>query len=326
MSDDKKITKFISFSFPFCLGLILGLIFFNPYELFIKWWVSIDWKSQGVANVGAWVAGIATSLAALATALAARSSAKAADAATKSVNQWKLHASYEKYIDTGVKARIKLRWLEAHLKNMCEKRFQVFFEQGSGIVVDSNSNDVDSLIYCLDPNFVYTDPKEVTRFNKFKNELKYQSDAINDLYGTAIDLVEETYELSKNHVGLSEAEKDAILKTIEEFIGQVRVIANLYHGVFESSNNSNRVKKIQVDSCLNCRGASQHYYRSTLSNLQLITGYIDNLVIDLNTENWASVKSKHVMEEQAIFSLISEVKGEPLNRVLESIALKFERI
>ncbi|NOH26416.1 hypothetical protein [Vibrio europaeus] len=326
MSDDKKITTFILFSFPFCLGLIIGLIFFNPSDVFIKWWVSIDWKSQGVANVGAWVAGIATSLAALATASAARSSAKAADAATKSINQWKLHASYDKYIDTGVKARIKLRWLEAHLKNMCEKRFQVFFEQGSGIVVDSSSNDVDSFIFCLAPNFVYTDPKEVNRFNKFKDDLKYQSDAINGLYPTAIDLVEETYELSKNHVGLNKTEKDAILKTIEEFIGQIRVIANLYYGIFESPNNSDRAKKTQIDSCLNCRGATQHYYRSTLSNLQLITGYIDNLVIDLNMESWDTVKSKHVLEEQAIFSLISDAEGDPLDRVLNSIAQKFGRL
>ncbi|MUL08893.1 hypothetical protein [Aliivibrio fischeri] len=109
MTSDEKMGVLLSFSFLLCIGLICGLLIFNPSDSFVTWFASIDWGAQGVANVGAWLAGIATSLAALATASAARSSAKAAEAATQSANQWKLHASYDKYIDTGVKARIKLK-------------------------------------------------------------------------------------------------------------------------------------------------------------------------------------------------------------------------
>ena len=293
---DKKMGVFISFSFPLCLGLILGLIIFNPSENFIIWFKSIDWNAQSVANVGAWVAGIATSLAALATASAARSSSKAADAATQAANQWKEHASYEKYIDVGVKARIKLRWLDSHLKIMCENKFQVFFESGSNMIVDYRSNTVDSFLKCLNNNFVYEDVDANNRFEKFKNEFKYQSDCINNLYPEIFNLIEETFELSKNHVGISEAEKKVIRKTIEETIGQIRMVGHLYEAVIE--NEDSRGKKTHIDSCLNCTDSSRHYYRSTLSNLNLITGYIENLVIDSDMESWATTKKNHILEEQ----------------------------
>lgn len=326
MNNDKKIASFISFSFPLCLGLVAGLLIFNPSEGFIEWWKSIDWKSQGVANVGAWIAGIATSLAALATASAAHSSAKAADAATQSANQWKLHASYDKYIDTGVKARIKLRWLEAHLKHMCENRFQVFFEQGSSIMVDSNSNDVDAFLMCLKSDFVHTEPAQVTRFNKYKERFKFQSDRINELYPDTFNIIEETYELSKNHVGLTELEKDVIVKAIEEFMGQIKMIAHLYEAIINSTDKDERAKRVHIDSSLNCNGSSRHYYRSTISNLRLISGYIDFLVIDSNMESWKITKSNHVAEEQDIFRLITKGKGGYSEDVINSIGSKFGRL
>ena len=280
MIDDKKITSFISFILPLCMGLIIGLLLFNPSEGFIVWWDSIDWGSQSVANVGAWVAGIATTLAALATASAATSSAKAADAATQSANQWKLHASYDKYIDAGVKARIKLRWLEAHLKHMCENRFQVFFDKGTNVIGEYPKNNADAFLSCLEPNPNHIDPDAIKRFNKYKKEFKYQSDRINEIYPDAFDITEETYELSKNHVGLTEVEKIVILRVIEKLMGQLMMISRLYQEVIEPSEKSHDAKKVNIDSCLNCDGASRHYYRSTLSNLRLISGYIDNLVID----------------------------------------------
>ncbi|HHP0467512.1 TPA: hypothetical protein ACRZZI_005189 [Vibrio harveyi] len=326
MSSDRKIASFISFSLPLCMGLIVGMIIFNPSEDFVMWWKSIDWKEQGVANVGAWVAGIATSLAALATASAARSSARAADAATKSADQWKLHSSYEKYIDTGVKARIKLRWLEAHIKHMCERRFQVFYVKGSSIEIDTQANDVEAFISCLNPNFIYEDIDAANRFAKYIEEFKYQADSITKLYPDTITLIEETYELSKNHVGLSETEKKVILNTIEEFMGQVRMISCLYQEVVESTKTSIRAKKVHVDSCLKCHGASQHYYRSTMSNLRLVSGYIDNLVIDSNFENWTADKLEHIEEEQNIFKLVTDGSGGHHENVIKSIAKKFERL
>jgi hypothetical protein len=302
----KKWKDLFFFSFPFCLGLILGLVIFNLSEGLIIWWESIDWHSQSVANVGAWVAGIATSLAALATASAAKSSSKAADAAMQAANQWKEHASYEKYIDVGVKARIKLRWLDAHLKNMCEKKFQVFFESGSNMIVDHRANNVNSFLKCLNSNFVYEDIDSHNRFEKYKAEFKYQSDCINSLYPEIFNLIEETFELSKNHVGISEIDKNEIRKTIEELIGQIRMVGNLYEAIIENVDKDNRGKKIHIDSCLNCTDSSRHYYRSTRSNLNLITGYIENLVIDSDVVSWHTTKRHHVLEEQDIYRLITK--------------------
>ncbi|MFA0346819.1 hypothetical protein AB4486_07595 [Vibrio sp. 10N.222.55.C6] len=326
MTSDEKMGVLLSFSFPLCIGLICGLLIFNPSDGFVTWFASIDWGAQGVANVGAWVAGIATSLAALATASAARSSAKAAEAATQSANQWKLHASYDKYIDTGVKARIKLRWIEAHLNHMCENRFQVFFEQGSNFMVDSNSNGVDDFLSCLKPEFSSSDSAEVRRFNQYKEKFKFQSERINEIYPDTFNIVEETYELSKNHVGLSNIEKDVILKAIEEFMSQIKMIAHLYEAIIDSSDVDDRTKKVHIDSSLNCNDSSRHYYRSTISNLKLITGYIDCLVIDSDLEKWNETKLNHIAEEQDIFRLITKDNGGYSENVISSIELKFGRL
>ncbi|RPA50621.1 hypothetical protein EGC79_11050 [Shewanella vesiculosa] len=323
MNDDKKMGIFISFSFPLCLGLILGLIIFNPSEGFIIWWKTIDWNAQSVANVGAWVAGIATSLAALATASAARSSSKAADAATQAANQWKEHASYEKYIDVGVKARIKLRWLEAHLQCMCEKEFQVFFDNESVIAGDYTPNSVNSFLICLDSNSVYEGLEAYDHFKKYKKVFKYQSDAINNLYPEIFNLIEETFELSKNHIGLSETEKNVIHKTIEKLITQIRIIGGLYENVIEKKH-SNNSKKIDIDSCLNCIDSSRHYYFSTLSNLKLISGYIDNLVIDSDVVSWEKTKKNHILEQQDIHRIITKDKGGFNENIITYLNDKFD--
>ncbi|QPL52371.1 hypothetical protein [Vibrio navarrensis] len=112
MSSDKKISAFLSFSFPLCLGLILGLLIFNPIDGFFVWWLSIDWGQQSIANAGAWIAGISTSVAAIATGFAARSSAQAAKAAQDSANNWRQQISFDKYIDAAVNSRIQLRKLK----------------------------------------------------------------------------------------------------------------------------------------------------------------------------------------------------------------------
>ncbi|PTP53830.1 hypothetical protein CWO23_26140 [Vibrio splendidus] len=194
MSDDKQLTSFITFSLPFCMGLFIGLIAFNPSEGFIAWW------GEQEVEVLALMTGIGTIAAAVATGFAARSSAKAAEAASQSANQWRIHASYDKYIDTGVKARIKLRWLEARLDQMCNNKFSVFFEKGSNVFLDPNSNDVDAFLICLDPNFIDTNPDEYGRFSKYKASFKYQSDRIREISTEAFNEIEETYELSKNRL------------------------------------------------------------------------------------------------------------------------------
>ena len=326
MINDKNMGRFISFSLTLCLGLVLGLIIFNPSEGFIIWFGSIDWNSQSVANVGAWVAGIATSLAALATASAAWSSSKAADAAMKATNQWKEHASYEKYIDVGVKTRIKLRWLNAHLKIMCENKFQVFVENGPEITAGYRSNNVDSFLKCLNNNLTLEDIDAHNRFEKYKGEFKYQASKISNFYPELFYLIEETYELSKNHVGLSDTEKKVILRTIEELIGQIRMIGCLYEEIIESTKISDRGKKVHIDSCLNCTDSKQHYYRSTISNLNLITGYIENLVIDSNVENWITTKNTHITEEQEIHRLITKVQGGYSDQIITYLSQKFDRI
>lgn len=323
MSGDKQVASFLSFSLPLCMGLIVGLIVFNPSEGVIIWWESIDWREQGVANVGAWVAGIATSLAALATAAAARSSARAADAATRSANQWKVQASYNKYIDTGVKARIKLRWLEAHLHHMCNKRFLVFYEPGSTVKIDSQSNDANAFLNCLKPNFTYANRDECKRFNQYKEALKYQSDRIKEIYPKALDEIEETFELSKNHVGISNKEKEVILGAINAFIVEIGNIGAMYDAIIVQDKDD-RTKKIHINSCLNVNGTGQHYYYSTLSNIRLISDYIDNLVLDSNRDEWVKSQSKHVKEEQRIFKSIARYDNDIIDTVTKSIATKFE--
>ncbi|PQJ63440.1 hypothetical protein BTO10_01065 [Vibrio chagasii] len=325
MSDDKQVASLLSFCLPLCIGLFAGLIIFNPSEGFIVWWESIDWREQGVANVGAWVAGIATSLAALATAAAAHSSARAADAATKSANQWRVQASYNKYIDTGVKARIKLRWLEAHLQHMCNQRFSIFYGQSScsSVKLESPYNDAEAFLSCLKENFIYGNPDENKRFKKYKETFKYQSDCIKKIYPKALDEVEETFELSKNHVGISDKEKVVILEAINEFITQIGNMGAMYNAIIEQDKDE-RTKKIHINSCLNVIGAKQHYYYSTLSNIHLISGYIDNLVLDSNQDAWAKNQSDHIKEEQRILASITKVDNDFIDKLSQSIARKFE--
>lgn len=317
MSDERKIGNVVSFGLTWCMGLFVGLIFFNPSEGFIIWWGSINWSDQDLA----WVSGIGSIIAAIATASAALSSSKAADAATRSANQWKEHASYDKYIDTSVKARIKLRWLEAHLMHMCDKSFIVSYEKEN---LPSTLNDANSFLSCLQPQFVYEDPSKVDRFNNYKKSFKYQSDRINEIYLDSFNLVEETYELSKNHVGITEPEKKAIFITIEELIKQLELISSLYRNIFDEKSNNRSRKKSLIDGNLNCQGASQHHYRLTLSNIRLITGYIDHLIIDSKPENWSATKSQHINEQLEVAKFVSNGSSS-LDEILESIALKFER-
>jgi len=323
---DKKMGVYISFGFPLCLGLILGLIVFNPSDGFVIWFKSIDWSDPSVGNVGAWVAGVATSLAALATGFAAISSSKAADAAKQAANQWKEQASYEKYIDVGVKARVKLRWLDAHLKNMCEKEFQVFFENRTEINVGYCTNNVDSFLKCLSPNFSCEYIDAYSFFKKYKDSFKYQSDCINNLTPEIFNLIEETFELSKNHVGLSESEKKEIRKKIEELIVQIRTVGCLYERIIESEEIGEGYKKYDIDGCLNCIDSTLHYYRAIRSNLNLITGYIENLVIDSNMDNWVITKKNHIIEEQEIHRLITDVKGGYSEQVINYLSHKFDNL
>lgn len=303
MNNDKKMGVFISLGFPLCLGLVLGLIIFNPSEGFIIWWKSINWGSQSVANAGTWVAGIATVLAALATASAALSASKAAAAATRAANQWKEQASYEKYIDVGVKTRVKLRWLDSHLKNMCENKFQVFFDNGPRTNATYSSNNIDSFVKCLNSDLTIEDINAHNLFTKYKENFKYQANKISDFYPEIFNLIEETYELSKNHVGLSDTEKKVIRRTIEELIGQIRVVGNLYQEIIENEDCNG--KRTNIDSCLNCSDSSRHYYLSTRSNLNLIIGYIENLVIDSDVSTWNITKKNHVIDEININHLIN---------------------
>lgn len=325
MSSDEKMGMFVSYSIPLCIGLICGLLIFNPSDGFIIWFESIDWRSQGVANVGAWVAGISTSIAALATAFAAHSSSKAASAAQLSAKQWQLYASYEKYIDVGVKARIKLRWFEAHLNHMCENRFSVFSKSGQDIFFDSEDNDIEAFLTCLNGDFINKDSTNSKRFNKYKEQFKYQSDAIGKIKDNIIDLVEETFELSKNHTGITEIEQKVLRKEIEEFIGQINMVSHLYNSIFES-DDSDRVKKVHIDSCLNCSDSSRHYYRSTLSNTKFLSGYIETLVITSDFSEWKVIKSDYIKEKQDNFRLITKDKGDFDEKVIESLSMTFGRL
>ncbi|OOE57212.1 hypothetical protein BZG14_15165 [Salinivibrio sp. IB282] len=81
-----------------------------------------------------------------------------------------------------------------------------------------------------------------------------------------------------------------------------------------------------INSSLNCKDSSRHYYRSTISNLKLIAGYIDYLVIDSDLEKWNETKLNHIAEEKDIFRLIAKDGGGYSENIISSIELKFGRL
>lgn len=295
----------LSYGFVLLFGMTLGMLIFSTTDGVYTWITSINWASQSVANLCAWISGVAATFAAFATAHAAKSSAKAADAATKSVNQWQLQSAYDKYFDIGVKARIKLRWLDAYLTAIGNERFNVF--QNNNNVERKKQNDIEGLISCIKKETLAA--QELDAFQKYKEIIRHQTDNINKIKSELYDLIEGTYEISKNHVGISENDKTELFKCIEEFIQQVNLISLLYAEIFESQKENDHSKKIHIDCYLKCIDASQHYYRSTLSNLQLIAGYIDSLIINSNTNDWSDIKSKFNSEEVAIYRLITKNGG-----------------
>lgn len=318
MSHDYKMGVFISVAFPLWLGIVIGLLVFLPPSEFVLWWKNIEWEAQGVANVGAWVAGIGTTFAAIATGFAARSSSKAAIAAEKSTNQWQKRASYEQYIDTGVKARIKLRWLEAHLSHMFDRKFDVFME--------SDKQTKESFYLCLQPDFIHTNIDAYNRFEKYKDEILHQSEKINGLKKDLFDLIEVSFELSKNHIGIHSSEKKEIRRIIEKFIVDIEFISRLYERVFNSNCNSKDRLLIDIDSCFNCSDSKRHFYLSIKSNLSLISAFFDTLIIDSNVLAWEKAKNENILAEKTIFKSITNGKCSVLEPVLKSMDSKFERL
>ncbi len=215
MSSDKQISIFLSFSFPLCLGLVLGLLIFNPSEGLFLWWFSIDWGAQSIANAGAWVSGIATSIAAVATAFAARASARAAKAAQQSANNWRQQACYDKYIDVAVNARIKLRKYQSHVDGICKPIPHIFPQSSQSIVFERSSNDASALVNCIINGFEKPDSNEANRFNKFSERIKFHAGKIGALQEDVISLVERAFELSKSHVGITEKEVNALRREID---------------------------------------------------------------------------------------------------------------
>lgn len=292
---DKRVTNTLSNGFFLLLGFIAGMLLFSPVDGITTWLESIDWSSPIVANIGVWTSGIIAAFAACATAHAAYSSKKAADAATESVSKWQLQSAYGKYLDVGVKARIKIRWLDAYLKNISSERFNAFYIDEENNLLDDRKNDIDALLHCINDQgtALQLAPQYEKRFINYKSLIKEQTEKLTAIKTETYNLIEETYELSKNHVGLSEEEKKELLSCIENLIINTDMISQLYNQIFESPETDNETKRINIDSYLNCLTSSRHFYHSTIANLNLITSYIDNLVIDSNKESWENARAEY---------------------------------
>ncbi|MCD1209582.1 hypothetical protein B4939_18225 [Vibrio cholerae] len=287
MSSDKKISAFLSFSFPLCLGLILGLLIFNPIDGFFVWWLSIDWGQQSIANAGAWIAGISTSVAAIATGFAARSSAQAAKAAQDSANNWRQQISFDKYIDAAVNSRIQLRKFKKHLDNICQPTPDIFASTPNGTEYKSADNNVTALSSCISNGFSDADSKESERFELYKRIIEYNTKKIGELQSDLANSIELAFELSESHLGLTSKEVSLLRDEIGELRLQIDFMATFHKQIFEDKEVT------YISGFLNCEGANRISYLYICNVIDLLTAYIDYLVINPDQDKWLEAMNKY---------------------------------